>query len=211
MKTTDSPASLPSEHRVRLLQAMAKVATAKGLAATTIADIVCEAGVSKRTFYEHFVSKEVCFLDLYRAASASALKTLREAVQPDRPWPSQLEHALSAYLGHLARGTGLIRTLFVEIHHLGVAGLAVRREVMQELAEFLRLTVHEGTPPGSCVSARKLSTAMALAAVGGINELILVAVERGETERLTELAPCASEVVRSLTLADARRRRDPAG
>ena len=52
---------------------MATVSAEKGLAVTTIADIVREAGVSKRTFYEHFDGKEACFLALYRAVSASAL------------------------------------------------------------------------------------------------------------------------------------------
>jgi AcrR family transcriptional regulator len=202
METTDSSASHSSEHRARLLEAMAEVATAKGLAAATIADIVREAGVSKRTFYEHFTCKEGCFLALYRAASASALKTLREAVQPDRPWQAQVEHALSAYLAHLEQGTGLIRTLFVEIHHLGVAGLAVRREVMQELADFLCHIVSQRSPPANEDHVHTLTTAMALAAVGGINELILAAVERGETEHLTDLTACASDVVRSLTRAD---------
>lgn len=206
METLDSlarPVASASEHRGRLLQAMAQVATDKGLATATIADIVREAGVSKRTFYEHFDSKEACFLALYRAASASALRTLREAVQPDRPWQSQVEHALQAYLTHLAGGTGLIRTLFVEIHHLGTAGLAVRREVMQELADFMVQTVNRGAQPGAEPVARTLSPAMALAAVGGINELILAAVERGDTARLPELTPCASELVRSLTQAAA--------
>jgi len=210
MDHTETPADPPSDHRVRLLQAMAKVATAKGLGNATIADLVREAGVSKRTFYEHFDSKEACFLALYRAASASALKTLREAVQPDRPWQAQVEHALTAYLAHLERGTGLIRTLFVEIHHLGVAGLAVRREVMQKLADFLCETVNSGAPSDAQGAKPALSSAMALAAVGGINELILAAVERNETERLTELAPCAGDVVRSLTCAHAGERLEPA-
>lgn len=205
METLVSPVAADTsapEHRVRLLQAMAKVATAKGLAATTIADIVREAGVSKRTFYEHFDSKEACFLALYRAASGAALKTLREAVQPDRPWQTQVEQVLGAYLAHLSGGPGLIRTLFVEIHHLGTEGLAVRREVMQELADFMARTVNTSAQPG-VGPGHTLSPAMALAAVGGINELVLAAVERGETERLTDLAPCASELVRALTHAGA--------
>ena len=107
------------EHRTRLLQAMGSSAADRGFAATTIADIVREAGVSKRTFYEHFVSKEACFLALYRAVSASALRTLSESVRPEKPWHHQIETALNAYFGHLSAGPRLLRTLFVEIHHLG--------------------------------------------------------------------------------------------
>jgi hypothetical protein len=42
---------------------------------------------------------------------------------------------------------------------------------------------------------------MALAAVGGINELVLEAIEKGEAEQLQALSSAASEVVRALTHA----------
>jgi AcrR family transcriptional regulator len=184
------------EHRTRLLQAMGSSAADRGFAATTIADIVREAGVSKRTFYEHFASKEACFLALYRAVSASALRTLSESVRPEKPWHHQIETALNAYFGHLSAGPRLLRTLFVEIHHLGGEGAAVRREVMQHLADFLLQTVNH--PSGGAAASPALSPTMAMAAVGGINELVLMAIERGEAEQLTRLTPAASEIVRAL-------------
>jgi AcrR family transcriptional regulator len=189
-KNTLGTVGVPHEHRARLLQAMATVAATQGLAAASIAAVVAEAGVSKRTFYEHFVDKDACFLALYRAASASALRTLRESVQPERPWQDQVEHALGAYLAHLAAGPQLIRMLFVEIHHLGPAGAAVRREVMQHLADYMLETIN------ACGVV--LSPTMAMAAVGGIHELVLQAIERGEAAQLEELTPTASAVVRLL-------------
>lgn len=199
-----SPATIPSdtlqhEHRVRLLQALGTVSADKGIAAATIADIVREAGVSKRTFYEHFSSKEDCFLALYRAVSASALRTLRDALQPERPWHSQIETALGAYFIHLSAGPRLLRTLFVEVHQLGEQGAAVRREVMQHLAVFMLQTVNRSAPGG--VTGRTLSPTMAMAAVGGINELVLQAIERHEEADLTALTTAASEVVRALAHA----------
>lgn len=191
---------LEHEHRTRLLQAMATVSAAKGLALTTIADIVREAGVSKRTFYEHFDSKEACFLALYRAASGSALRTLREALKPDRPWQTQIEHALQAYFEHLAAGAGLVRVLFVDIHHLGPEGLRARRDVMQQLADFMVTTVNRAEP--GAAPLRAMSPAMAMAAVGGINELVLQAIEQGQAAELKKLTPCAGEIVRALTHAD---------
>ena len=182
-----------NEHRARLLQAMANVAAAQGLAATSIAAVVAEAGVSKRTFYEHFADKDACFLELYRAASASALRTLRDSVQSERPWQDQVEHALGAYLKHLSAGPQLIRMLFVEIHHLGAAGAQVRREVMQHLADFMLETINTQAPV--------LTPTMAMAAVGGIHELVLQAVERGEAAQLDRLTPSAGAVVRLLAAA----------
>lgn len=189
-KTTRHAEAPPNEHRARLLQAMASVAAAQGLAATSIAAVVAEAGVSKRTFYEHFADKDACFLALYRAASASALRTLRESVQAERPWQDQVEHALGAYLAHLAAGPQLIRMLFVEIHHLGSAGATVRREVMQHLADYMLETIN--------ADAAALTPTMAMAAVGGIHELVLQAIERGEAAQLERLTASASAVVRLL-------------
>ncbi len=195
---------VPNEHRARLLQAMATVAAAQGLAATSIAAVVAEAGVSKRTFYEHFVDKDACFLELYRAASASALHTLRDAVQPERPWQDQVEFALGAYLAHLSSGPQLIRMLFVEIHQLGDAGAAVRREVMQHLADYMLDTINVGR--------EVLSPIMAMAAVGGIQELVLQAIERGEAAQLERLGVSASAVVRLLAgepIAHAKTKKGP--
>lgn len=195
MKTRESPTalSLQSDHHSRLLEAMAHVAASQGLAATSIAAVVAEAGVSKRTFYEHFTDKDDCFLALYRAASGSALRTLREAVDPSQPWQHQVEHALGAYLAHLASGPQLVRMLFVEIHHLGTAGAQVRREVMQALASFMLETIGERSA---------LTPERAMAAVGGIHELVLQAIERGEAAELENLTPGASAVIRLLAGAE---------
>lgn len=193
MPATPPDAATADAHRSRLLEALAAVVADKGLAATSVADVVREAGVSKRTFYEHYAGKEACFLDLYRLASASALRTLRGAVQADRPWQDQVESALRAYFEHLAAGPRLLRTLFVDIHQLGEAGARVRREVMGELAAFMRETVNRERP-----KAQALSEAMATGAVGAINELVLQAIERDEQASLARLTPAASEIVRRL-------------
>jgi len=45
---------------------------------------------------------------------------------------------------------------------------------------------------------RKLSPAMAVAVIGGINELVLLAVEEGRTQSLTELADTADDLLRAV-------------
>lgn len=191
-RETPSAESADSEHRSRLLQGMALVATRKGFAATTIADVVREAGVSKRTFYEHFDSKDSCFLALYEAVSMNALRRLKEVVSPQRAWRPQLDQALEAYLSHMAANPELLRTLFIDIHHLGQAGERVRRQVMTALSGFMNEVIGreaEGGPMGA---------GLALAAVGGINELILEAIEQGRAAELPAMTSLASEVVRRL-------------
>lgn len=184
-----------TEQRTRLLQGMGRALATQGLANTTIADVVREAGMSKRGFYEHFPNKEACFLALYEAASAAALRTLKEAVQPDSPWQDQLEAAFSAYFTHLVSGHQLLKTLFVDIHLLGPAGAAVRRAVMDGFVQFMCDTVNR---PTHGLPSAPISPELALAAIGGINEWIVRSIEQGDAASLPQMTPLACVLVRSL-------------
>ena len=182
------------EPRSRLLEGMAQAVAERGYAATTIADVVREAGVSRRTFYEHFSGKPECLVALYGAASHNALKVLRGAIDPAHPWQTQVEHALAAYLGGLAANPLLLRTLYIEILGLGPAGLAAWRRVNQEIAGFMLEVVNGGKGRQAPLSAR-----MAMAVVGGINELVLECIEQDRIDRLADLVEPAAALVHAVT------------
>ena len=180
-------------HHARLLEGMTKALAAKGYAETTIADIVREAAVSRRSFYEHFATKADCLLALYEAASEQALVVLIGAVDPLQPWQTQVEHAVTAYLDFLAEDPALLKTLFVEILGLGLPGLAVRRKVNAQIAGFiLAATVGE--------QGARLTPELAMTVVGGINELILQAVEEERSTDLRRLVEPATQLIRAVAL-----------
>lgn len=185
--------SVNREHRARVLEGMAHAVSRKGYAETTIADIVSEASVSRRTFYEHFESKAECLIALYGAASHNALKVLRDAIDPRQPWPAQVERALRAYLDCLASNPPLVRTLFIEILHLGAEGLEARRHVNTEIADFILKVVNA---PGREPS---ITRDMAMAIVGGITELVLEYIEQDRVTKLGELVEPASRLVHLVT------------
>jgi AcrR family transcriptional regulator len=184
------------QHRKRLLEGMAHAVAAKGYGDTTIADIVREASVSRRTFYEHFNSKAECLVALYEAASHNALKVLRDAIDPAHEWQTQVETALDAYLGCMASNPVLMRTLFIEILGLGAEGLAARRRVNQEIADFI-LGVTNG--PAGHPRETPLPGELAMALVGAINELVLQYIEQDRVSQLRELVGPASQLVRAVT------------
>ena len=97
----------------------------------------------------------------------------------------------------------LMRTLFIEILGLGAEGLAARRRVNLEIAGFMLGVVNGGQ--GRAQAKRQpepqLSAGMAMAIVGGINELILEYIEQDRVAALSELVQPASELVRAVTQA----------
>lgn len=190
---TPLPNDSHSTHRQRLLQGMAQAVAAKGYADTTITDIVREAAVSRRTFYEHFDSKADCLIALYGAASHNALKVLREAINPARDWQVQVESALHAYFGCLAQNPVLLRTLFVEILGLGPDGLAARRRMNEDLTSFMLEVVNAGE------HKHPLSHDMAVAVVGGVNELALQLIEQDRMMALQELVAPTLQLLRAVT------------
>jgi AcrR family transcriptional regulator len=176
------------EHRGRVLEGMALAIARKGYADTTIADIVREASVSRRTFYEHFATKADCLVALCEAASHNALKVLRAAIAQPQGWEQRVEAALRAYFECMASNPVLMRTLFIEILHLGREGLAARRRVNQEIADYML----------EVVGRDRVTPELAMAVVGGIHELVLQAIEEDTVEQLAELTPTASALVRAV-------------
>jgi AcrR family transcriptional regulator len=189
-----------SEHRYRLLEGMANALATNGYAATTIADIVQAASVSRRTFYEHFSTKSECLIALYESASLRALNVLRDAIDPAQAWQAQAEQAMTAYLTCLSQNPLLTRTLFIEILGLGLEGLTARRRVNRQMANFMLLVVNPGR--SSHAPKRILSEDMAMAVVGGINELILQAIEQDRVGHLEDLAGPAIELLFSVIRSD---------
>src|SRR3954451_22759007 len=77
-----------ASQRGRMLGAMAEAVARKTYAGTTVADVVAGAGVSRKTFYEHFSDKEECFLSAFDAGVDMLLEAITRAQPPadDSTW-----------------------------------------------------------------------------------------------------------------------------
>ena len=117
-----------ASQRARLIDAMAQVVAEKGYAATTVADVVERAGVSRRTFYEQFTDKEACFLAAYDVGLAAVLGRIRETVEvrPAAVWRERARAGVEAFLALLASEPAFARALQVEILTAGPAALERR-------------------------------------------------------------------------------------
>jgi AcrR family transcriptional regulator len=162
--------------RLRLVSALATAAAEKGYAATTIADIVRHARVSKRTFYEHFADKEACLLAGYQHVSDMLLDLLRETpIPPDRHWTERVRAIAAAYLGALEQLPAVNRALLLEVQAAGTEAYRLRARTQRRFAALLCDLVDESRPGNP--EMRALPPVLALAIVGGITELTLHAAE----------------------------------
>ena len=184
-------------HRARLTGGLATAIAEKGYAAVTIADVVRVARVSKRTFYEHFPDKEACFLALYAETSDELIELIATtAAEAGGSWVERIHAAASAYFERVAGEPELMRAALLEIQAAGPRGRELRREVQRRYAEQLRefSEAAGAEEPG----IRALTPALATAVVGGLNELMLDAVESGQAARMGELADAATELIRAV-------------
>ena len=109
------------EFRRRLLDGLAASIEEHGYRDTTVADIVRHARTSKRTFYDHFPTKEQCFFDLLTANNVELVDTLRAAVDPSAPWRDQVRQAVSAYVGTIEASPAITLSWIRELPALGAA------------------------------------------------------------------------------------------
>jgi AcrR family transcriptional regulator len=89
---------------LQLLEVAGRLANESGYDGTQIADIVAEASVSKRTFYEHFTSKDDCFAHLIRNARSAIIEAMiatAEHALPRGPFAT-FYGMLDAWKRHLA-------------------------------------------------------------------------------------------------------------
>jgi AcrR family transcriptional regulator len=175
---------------------MAAALDEKGFAEITTADIARHARMSKRTFYEHFDTKQDCLLALYVVASERALARIAESIDSSLGLDAQISTTTEVYFRSMQERPALLRTLLVEILAAGPQGREVRREINQRYANLLRKVVASTNTENG--KRHFLSGAMATAVVGGLHELMLQAVESGDLTRLRRLARPAAELVLSV-------------
>jgi AcrR family transcriptional regulator len=178
---SDARPFVPVTQRERLLDGMARAVARRGYAATTVADVLKEARISRRTFYETFADKEDCFLAAYDDVVARCDAHVAAAYAGEDPWEARLARAVEALLAFLAAEPAFARLGVVEVLAIGPRGLARRDATVtrfRRLVDTTRAHLPASAPPSDLVAE---------AIAGGIYELVYARVARGEAARLPEL------------------------
>jgi AcrR family transcriptional regulator len=116
-----------AHQRARLHAAMIEVVAECGYAATTVRHLRGLAGVSERTVYEHFESKEAYFLATYDLVVRQAVERISAAYRGTRgdehDWAAGLCRAFDAFVEELVERPKSSQLALVEVLAVGPAAL----------------------------------------------------------------------------------------
>src|SRR4051794_34563220 len=101
--------------RDRIVAAVAESAQASGYAHMSVEEIVKRAGVSRRTFYEQFSSKEDAFLEAFDHVAKLLLAGVRKAVSQEDTFAGRVVAGFGTFLGLLAASPAFAHMCIVEV------------------------------------------------------------------------------------------------
>lgn len=168
---------ISTDFRRRLLDGLAGSIQERGYRETTVAHIVRAARTSKRTFYDHFSTKEECFVELLSANNADLVTTVRTAVDPEAPWPEQIRRAVTAFVHTIDANPAITLSWIRELPALGEGARPMLRRGFSGLTEMI--VALTGSPGFRRAGIAPLSPTAAVILVGGLRELTAQTVEDG--------------------------------
>lgn len=174
-------ASIESRRQL-LLEAMVRVVGAKGYKATSVADVIEEAGTSRTTFYKHFEDKHECFLAAYDMLVERVFAEVVANCDGQQPWLERMRIGLATIVELFAVDPQLARTAVVEV---AAAGADARRRHWNAVARFTEF-LEAGR---ELADGRELPENIALMAAGAVSGLIFDELLAGRAEQLPKLLP----------------------
>jgi AcrR family transcriptional regulator len=192
------PADLVRAHqRLRLLDAAATALAERGYGHLTAARVTELAGVSSRTFYQHFEDLWACLLAAYENEAGLLCAEIDRAcvarVEERGPIAAadrrgRANAGIGAALGFLAAAPAVARLLSAEPPPQIAPLAAARRELIERLGAMLRgvLTDPSGATPLPGLERRLIGAALALVSTRAAS---------GDPQRLRELEPELSELL----------------
>lgn len=169
-----------SNQRERILDAVADVASLAGYASMSVEGIIATAGVSRRTFYDHFADKQEAFLAAYDAIVALLVERVQSAFVANTTFAGRVRDCLAAFLTFLASEPRFADMCIVEVLAAGPEAVERRNGVMKAMAALIQAAagdLKEGHQPPPLVAET---------IVGGIYEVVYSRVLQGKTEELPQ-------------------------
>lgn len=168
--------------RQLILEAMVQVVGRKGYKATSVANVIEEAGASRTTFYKHFDDKHECFLAAYDLVVERVLDEVIANCNGEQTWLERMRVGLATIVDMFALDPELARTAIVEV---AAAGSDARQRHWNAISRFTEF-LEDGE---ELAGGRELPDNIALMAAGAVSGLIFDELLTGRAERLPKLLP----------------------
>jgi AcrR family transcriptional regulator len=168
--------------RQLILEAMVRVVGRQGYKATSVADVITEADVSRTTFYKHFEDKQECFLAAYDMLTERVLDEVIASCDGEQAWLERVRIGLTTIVEMFALDPQLARTAIVEVAAAGADARQRHWNAITRFTEFLE----DGE---ELTAGRDLPDNIALMAAGAVSGLIFDELLTGRAERLPQLLP----------------------
>jgi len=131
--------------RERILWGTALALRTNGLRKTTVQHILSQAGVSRRTYYQHFKSRDAAVLDLYQqVADALARAVVSGAATATDP-VARIHAGIDAYLDFQLGGGDLLILVQAEAAHPDSLLAPYRERTLDHLSAFLDAEMQAST------------------------------------------------------------------
>lgn len=167
--------------RDRLAAGIIAAIAEKGYRDTTVADIAAAAGVSRRTFYSYFSSKEECYLATYEVIGRHLAEASLGGGEGEEDWARRVRAEIAAAMEFFSANPDLVSFYLTAPPRAGEAVADRYRlgatRVLAQLSQGLPREAKRPTPD------------VLNAIAGGMAALIVGKVEAGEGDRLGELVP----------------------
>lgn len=172
-----------ASQRGRLIVAMADLVGHDGYAATTVANVLAYAGVSRKAFYKHFANKQECFLAAYDAITAEGRREVSRAYEAAANPAGGAQLAIAKLFERAIENPGGVRVALIEVGVVGQAGIERRERLMSEYEGLLRDMLGLPAGPGA------VPNPVLRGIVGGLTGVLHAHLRDNRLERLIGLIP----------------------
>ena len=174
------------DDRCFLLAAVTRLSMRDGYANLTVPAICREAGVSRRSFDQHFDGIAGCFLAAVETTIADAVAGAMTQAAAADSWERAVVRAVATLCAEFAREPALARLGVVDILAPGRAGLELRERMIVRWARRLRHTAPADVRPGQLAAEASVAATMGIAAT---------AAAAGRADRIVRAVPSVAFVV----------------